>query len=126
MKRIVTAIIFLLGAVAISLVGYFNLCKITDNLINNLYTVIDASENQSDEIAVNAARECVVIWDKADTMLEIYLDHNSIDDVEIDFKSIERYAEGDREIMLTEVCYECINCLEHIKETSTPSWGTIM
>lgn len=126
MKRVITAVCFILTAVFLAVFGYFDLKKTCESLIDSLQNVVEVSSSDNNEETVAAAEECARLWEEKGERLEMYLNHSEIDSVEIDFKSLKRYAEGEQDIMLTEVCYECINNLEHIIETETPSWGTVL
>ncbi len=126
MKRVITAVCFILTAVFLAVFGYFDLKSTCEDLIYSLQNVVAVSSSDNHEETVAAAEECARLWEESGEKLEVYLNHSEIDSVEIDFKSIRRYAEGEQDIMLTEVCFECINNLEHIIKTETPSWGTVL
>ncbi len=126
MKRVITAVCFILTAVFLAVFGYFDLKNTCESLIASLQNVVAVSQNGNNEETVAAAEECTRLWQETGERLEVYLNHSEIESVEIDFKSLKRYAEGEQDIMLTEVCCECINNLEHIIESETPSWGTVL
>lgn len=125
MKRLVTAIVFILIGTALAVGGYFSLRTICRDMNNSLYNVISFAQNEDKDKALSAVKEAKENWDKKNSLLGVYTNHSEMDELQILMKTLERLAEDENYEELIDDCYECIYNFEHIGETETPSFGNI-
>lgn len=126
MKRLIIAISLLLCSVLLSVFGYFDLRTNSKKLIKSLEdTVTSVNSGKNEEIKENIEK-ALDIWESCETRFKIYMDHAELDDIIFSANELEQYLNGDREIEVSDICFDCINRLNHIVESETPSIGEIL
>lgn len=119
MKRLIAAILILSFTIIVSVSVYFVICNKIDAIINIM-------ENDRDETArtmkidQERTRLCIAEWNKNEKLLVSLLTHYELEEVEIGIRCLENYSEQKLAEEYLETLNECINHLEHIKETELP------
>ncbi len=120
MKRIIAAVAILLIAVGSSAGIYFKIIKKVDELT---LTASEIREGvcQSGKTNYDDTKRLSESWDKAERFMVSFLPHSELDDIEIGIRNIENYHEQGLTDEYLEELNNCINRLEHIKESEKPT-----
>ena len=114
MKRFVTALILLALTIAMSIGAQVMFSKKTDALIESLDSLLTAVDNgEGEKQALDNTKET---WQKSKRMLHILLVHRSMDEIEININSLEKYLEAGDEEALRESCTEALMQLENLRD----------
>lgn len=126
MKRLIAAIVLIVAAILLSVLGYNDMRKSGKMLIDSFKETVNAVES-GDENAVNSKlRDSLDVWEKHKTRFEIYINHDELDDIQDATKELEQHLNGSREVEVKDLCLDCISKLEHIIDAETPSIGELL
>ncbi len=124
MKRLIAAIVLLLSAVGFATGGYFAVNKKIDRIIELMEKdrELTISTFNSD---TERTRKITEEWKKNETFLASMLAHDEIEVIEIGIMNLADYDRQDFTEEYIKTLNECINNLEHIKETEIPETKNI-
>ncbi len=116
MKRLIAAVILLSLAVAFAAGGYLTVCKKIDKMTSVMKNdrEITLTSGASDPQRVKSIKE---EWNEHETFLVSILSHDEIEEIEIGIMCLEDYDRQKLPEEYIKTLNECINALEHIKET---------
>lgn len=123
MKRIIIALLLVGTSVFISIFGYCNLKATGKKLINSFEKTATAYQSSND--TDSSLKSSLELWEKHKTSFEIYINHDELDEIQMKTKQLEQYLNGKRDVKVDELCFDCINKLEHIIDAETPSFGEV-
>jgi hypothetical protein len=116
MKKLIGAFIILAvifgSAITINQVMNNNIDEITEVTVQGR-NYVEQNGNTNPEIT----KEIVRLWEAKETFMAAFLPHGELDDIEIGFKNLTNYENQKLTDEYLEEINECINRLEHIKES---------
>lgn len=114
MKRLITATIFLLLAIALCLTGYA-ICLNKLNSINDALGKASYVANIHDKEGVTqAAKNVQEEWDKSSVILCALVLHSDMDDIDNRIYMLSYYAKDKNYYEFEKACQECIAISDHI------------
>ena len=119
MKRFIAAVLILSLTVIVSVSVYFLVCHRIDDITDFMKSDRDATV-KSMKIDPERTALSVNEWNKNEKLLVSLLTHHELEEVEIGIRCLENYSEQNLVEEYIETLNECINHLEHIKETELP------
>lgn len=116
MKRVVISVVLLIVAVVFSVISYFTVNSRVNRIIELMKTdrEITMSTSSPDKERTNKITE---EWDKNETYLVSMLTHHELEEVEIGIMCLTDYMNQGYTEEYIKTLNECINRLNHIKET---------
>lgn len=125
MRRVITAVLFLLIAIALCLTGYA-VCLDRLNSINDSLGKAAYVANVKDEDAVNkAATEINKEWDKSSVALCALVNHSDMDEIDNKIAMLSYYAKDNNYYEFEKACQESIAVAEHIIKSQEISFENI-
>ena len=124
MKRIIGAIV-ILAVIFGSSIGIN--CKLNDN-IEKMTAVAAEGRDYAEKYGKTdpeLTEKIVGTWDGMNVFMAAFLPHGELDDIEIGFMNIPDYEEQELTDEYLESLNECINRLEHIKESEKVTFKNI-
>lgn len=124
MKRIIGAIV-ILAVIFGSSIGIN--CKLNDN-IEKMTAVAEEGRDYAKKYGKTdpeLTEKIVGTWDGMSVFMAAFLPHGELDDIEIGFMNIPDYEEQELTDEYLESLNECINRLEHIKESEKVTFKNI-
>lgn len=120
MKRAVIAVVLIVFVTAISVYGYFDLKRTGNDIISALEKTIETAENGTEEAAAESLKSTVKKWEKAQVRFGIYCNHDELNDIDINFRTLEDKTENKADCDITELCSENIILLEKMIDSEKP------
>lgn len=120
MKRTVIAVVLIVFVTAISVYGYFDLKRTGNDVISSLEKTIEIVESGTEEAATESLKSTVKKWEKAQVRFGIYCNHDELDDIDINFRTLDAKAENKANCDITELCSENIILLEKMIDSEKP------
>ncbi len=120
MKRVVIAVVLIVFVTAISVYGYFDLKRTGNDIISALERTIEIAENGTEEAATESLKETIRKWEKARVRFGIYCNHDELDDIDINFRTLDGKTENNADCDITELCSENIILLEKMIDSEKP------
>ncbi|MBP3938478.1 MAG: DUF4363 family protein [Clostridia bacterium] len=119
MKRFAIAVFSLLFTITFSIGNYFLVCNKVDTIISIMEKDrhLTLYEGKADEKRINEITET---WKKHEVFLVSMMTHHELEDVEIGVQCLNDYVNQEFTHEYIKTLNECINKLEHIKETQLP------
>ena len=114
MKRVVIAIVLIAFVTTISVYSYFDLKRTGNEIISSLEKTIETAEANGESSAMENLTASVRKWEKARVRFGIYCNHDEIDDIDINFRTLKSKAERNTDCDIVEICSENIILLEKI------------
>ena len=120
MKRAVIAVVLIVFVTAISVYGYFDLKRTGNDIISALEKTIEIVESGTEEAAAESLKSTVKKWEKAQVRFGIYCNHDELNDIDINFRTLEDKTENKADCDITELCSENIILLEKMIDSEKP------
>lgn len=120
MKRAVIAVVLIVFVTAISVYGYFDLKRTGNDIISALEKTIEIVESGTEEAAAESLKSTVKKWEKAQVRFGIYCNHDELDDIDINFRTLDDRTENKADCDITELCSENIILLEKMIDSEKP------
>lgn len=120
MKRVVIAIVLIAFVTTISVYSYFDLKRTGNEIISSLEKTIEAAETSGENSVMENLTASVKKWEKARVRLGIYCNHDEIDDIDINFRTLKSKAERNTDCDIVEICSENIILLEKMIDAEKP------
>lgn len=120
MKRVVIAVVLIVFVTAISVYGYFDLKRTGNDIISSLEKTIETVEANGESSAMENLTASVRKWEKARVRFGIYCNHDEIDDIDINFRTLKSKAERNTDCDIVEICSENIILLEKMIDAEKP------
>lgn len=119
MKRFAIAVFSLLFTITFSIGNYFLVCNKVDTILNIMEKdrQITLSEGKADK---KRTSEIAEIWEKHEVFLVSMMTHHELEDIEIGVQCLNNYMSQGFTHEYIKTLNECINKLEHIKESLLP------
>lgn len=108
MKRLVTAIIFLLASVAICLTGYAICLSKLNNINDALGKATYVAKTQDKEGTLSCAKVIEKEWEKSSRVLYVLLLHTDINEIDKNIKMLDFFARSEDFDEFEKVCQESI------------------
>ena len=124
MKRYVISVFVLLFIIAFSTGGYFLTCRKVDAIINLMESDRELTVLSGKADAKRTER-IVKEWEKHEVFLVSLLTHHELEDIEIGVRCLNDYMQQGLVEEYVKTLNECINKLEHVKETELPDTKNI-
>ena len=124
MNRLAAALILLFISVGIGLSGHFYIVRSAESLIEHIEQdrkLTVASGIPSAERAEKIQKE----WKKRETLFVAILPHSELDEIEISIMNLTDFQKQEFSEEYIKALNECINRLEHIRETQNPDFKNI-
>ena len=124
MNRPAAALILLFVSIGIGLSGHFYINKSAENLIE----YIEYDRNLTVESGTPSAERAEKIqneWKKRETLFVAILPHSELDEIEISIMNLTDFQKQEFGEEYIKALNECINRLEHIRETQKPDFKNI-
>lgn len=125
MKRVVIAVVLIVFVTAISVYGYFDLKRTGNDIISSLENTIEIAENGTEEAATESLKETIKKWEKAQVRFGIYCNHDELDDIDINFRTLDDKTENKADCDITELCSENIILLEKMIDSEKPKFENV-
>ncbi len=126
MKRVITAVVFILIAIAICLTGYAvcvtKLNSINDALGKATYVVKTEDRDKILDTAKNIENE----WEKSSALLYAILSHSDINEISSNINMLTFFAQIEDYDEFEKLCKESIIISEHIIATQSASLKNIL
>jgi len=124
MKRIIGAIV-ILAVIFGSSIGIN--CKLNDNIEKMTAVAAEGRDyaKKYGKIDPELTEKIVGTWDGMSFFMAAFLPHGELDDIEIGFMNIPDYEEQELTDEYLESLNECINRLEHIKESEKVTFKNV-
>ena len=124
MKRCVIAVFIFLATIIFSVTTYFTVCNRIDSVISLMKT---DRETTMATMEMNRVRTEKIIgeWEKHEVYLVSMLTHHELEELEIGIRCLNDYMEQRMIEEYIKTLNECINQLEHVKETEKPDTKNI-
>lgn len=126
MKRVICALIFIVLSVVVAVYGYFSVEKRNDALLVSVTSAARSAEGSKVSEYFGIARALTREWMDAEKLYHIFLDHSLCEDIELNIKQIELYADFGYTSEMLNACYKCIAALEHVKDSQQLSIENIL
>jgi hypothetical protein len=125
MKRVVIAVCLLAAALLAGVLSTVTLCRACDSLAAELTQVRDLAEQGETQEAAERLDAAYRHWQKDSPLFHALVDHQLMTDAEISIRKA-RYAArtGDCAAMAAET-NNCVENLNHIKDSSEPTFSNI-
>lgn len=120
MKRVVIAIVLIAFVTTISVYSYFDLKRTGNEIISSLEKTIETAEANGESSAMENLTASVKKWEKARVRFGIYCNHDEIDDIDINFRTLKSKAEQNTDCDIIEICSENIILLEKMIDAEKP------
>ncbi|MEG0899248.1 MAG: DUF4363 family protein [Oscillospiraceae bacterium] len=125
MKRVITAVIFLLLAIAICLTGYA-ICLSRLNSINDALGKATYVSNFSNEDEVTEiSKEIIEEWEKSSVVLYALVIHSDLDNMDNKIKMLLFYSKEKKFYEFAKTCEEIIAISNHIKSSQHATFENI-
>lgn len=124
MKRLIAAFILLAVALGVALAGHFYInisAKKMIEYVENDRKLTVANGVSSSERAEKIQNE----WKKREILFVAILPHSELDEIEINIMCLTDYSSQNLTEEYIKSLNECINRLEHIRETENPDFKNI-
>ena len=124
MNRPAAALILLFVSIGIGLSGHFYINKSAESLIE----CIEYDRNLTVESGTPSAERAEKIqneWKKRETLFVAILPHSELDEIEISIMNLTDFQKQEFSEEYIKALNECINRLEHIRETQKPDFKNI-
>lgn len=125
MKRVVIAVVLIVFVTAISVYGYFDLKRTGNEIISSLEKTIEIAENGTEETATESLKATIKKWEKAQVRFGIYCNHDELDDIDINFRTLDDKTENKADCDITELCSENIILLEKMIDSEKPKFENV-
>ena len=120
MKRVVIAIVLIAFVTTISVYSYFDLKKTGNEIISSLEKTIETAETSGESSAMENLTASVKKWEKARVRFGIYCNHDEIDDIDINFRTLKSKSKRNTDCDIVEICSENIILLEKMIDAEKP------
>lgn len=125
-KRLICAILLLTLCFSLCAISYFELDKMTADLINELEKASVYLKDRDDQKAQEQIQIVLDKWAKYRPVMSIFLDHSQLEDLSCDIPSIKPLSYKGNEDEAVEISEHCINALREIMEEQKISFANIL
>lgn len=119
MKRLIIALCILIFTVILSVSGYFAICNRIDSVITLMKNDREITVSEG-KIEPARTEKILKKWNRHEVFLVSMLTHYELEEVEIGIRCLENYMNQGITEEYIKTLNECINQLEHLKETERP------
>lgn len=123
MKRLIAAGCLLVIVVSVYLIGYFYINDACDTANKYLDTCVDVYK--ADKDATDEAERLKEYWDKAETILSLFANHSTIDEIERAIGSLKTYSRTTGNEIFYEYSGTVKTLLHQLMEDTVPSVHSI-
>ena len=120
MKRVVIPIVLIAFVTTISVYSYFDLKRTGNDIISSLEKTVEQAEANGEGSSMENLTASVKKWEKARVRFGIYCNHDEIDDIDINFRTLKSKAERNTDCDIVEICSENIILLEKMIDAEKP------
>ncbi len=125
MKRVVTAVIFLIAALIVGIASLKAINGSCNELKSSFERIITAANAESADSLKNESENMNRVWEKREMFFHILVDHSEISDLERDIARLKYYVVLLDYAAASETAQACIDDTEHIKRSSSPEISNI-
>lgn len=125
MKRVITAVVFILIAIALCLTGYAVSLNKLNSINKTLGKAAYVSKAEDKEDTINAAKDVKDEWDKSSVLLFTLLIHTDIDEIDTKINMLSFFAQKENFEEFEEICNESIVISNHLINSQKASFENI-
>lgn len=125
MKRVITAVVFILIAIALCLTGYAVSLNKLNSINKTLGKAAYVSKAEDKEDTINAAKDVKDEWDKSSVLLFTLLIHTDIDEIDTKINMLSFFAQKENFEEFEEICNESIIISNNLINSQKASFENI-
>lgn len=125
-KRLICAVVLLALCFSFCALSYFELDKMTTDLIDELEKASTYLKSENTEAAKKQIDAVLNKWEKDKAIMSIFLNHSHLENLSIDIPSIKPLSYKGNEDEAAEIAQRCINSLKEIMEEQKISLANIL
>ncbi len=126
MKRLIAAIIIIALVTAISVFGFLDLKTAVNEIIFSLNQCEESYLQNNNELTIQYFQQANEKWKKVKPRLMIYCNHGSLEDIDKNFRILEKSAQEEPSDEFMELCKENTVLAEKLIDSEKPKLENIL
>lgn len=126
MKRLIAALIIIALVTAVSVFGFLDLKTSVNEIVFSLNQCEESYSQNNNELAIQYFEQANEKWKKAKPRLMIYCNHGSLEDIDKNFRILEKSADDEPNDEFMDLCKEISVFAERLIDSEKPKLENIL